>query len=68
MNGYETIKETATRWNLTVRRVQKMCSDGRIPGVVKFGRAWAIPRDTEKPDDARITTGEYKNWRKKGTR
>ena len=40
-------------------------SDGRIDGVIKFGRAWAIPVDAEKPGDARITTGEYKNWRKK---
>ena len=36
-----------------------------IPGAMKFGRDWAIPRDTPKPKDHRITTGEYKNWRKK---
>jgi hypothetical protein len=64
MNDYETIKETAERWNLTVRRVQKLCSEGRIPGVIRFGKVWAIPRDVSKPDDARITTGLYKNWRK----
>ena len=65
MNDFLTIKETALKWDLTVRRVQKMCSDGLIPGASKFGRDWAIPRDAEKPVDRRITTGAYRNWRKK---
>ena len=65
MDDYLTIKEVAEKWNLTVRRVQKMCSDGLIPGVKRFGRAWAIPKDAEKPVDGRVTTGEYRNWRKK---
>ena len=65
MEGYFTIKEIAAKWNLTVRRVQKMCADGKIPGASKFGRDWAIPVDAEKPIDERVTTGEYINWRKK---
>lgn len=65
MNDYVTIKEIAERWGVSTRRVQKMCAEGIIPGVIKFGRDWAIPRDSEKPIDRRITTGEYKNWRKK---
>ena len=65
MNNYVTIREIAERWGISTRRVQKMCADGMIPGVIKFGNAWAIPKDTEKPVDGRITTGEYINWRKK---
>ena len=65
MNDYLTIKETAEKWELTPRRVQKMCSDGKIEGAVKFGRDWAIPINAEKPKDGRVTTGEYKDWRKK---
>ena len=68
MDNYLTIKEVAEKWNLTTRRVQKMCADGVIPGVVRFGRAWAIPKDAEKPVDGRITTGKYRNWRKKKNR
>ena len=64
MDDFSTIKEIAEKWNLTTRRVQKMCSEGKIPGTRKFGRAWAIPSDAEKPIDGRITTGEYVNWRK----
>ena len=41
-----------------------MCAEGRIEGAKKFGRDWAIPADVEKPKDGRVTTGEYKNWRK----
>ncbi len=63
MNEYATIKEIAARWGVSTRRVQKMCADGLIPGAMKFGRDWAIPKDVEKPKDARITTGEYINWR-----
>lgn len=65
MDDYITIKEIAERWNLTPRRIQKMCMDGRIPGAKKFGRDWAIPSIVEKPKDARITTGEYRDWRKR---
>lgn len=64
MNDYLTIKETAEKWELTPRRVQKMCSDGRIDGAIKFGRDWAIPKEAPRPTDGRITTGAYKNWRK----
>ena len=65
MEDYVTIKEIAEKWEITTRMVQKMCSEGRIPGASKFGRDWAIPKDAERPSDGRITTGEYKNWRKK---
>ena len=42
-----------------------MCAEGKIQGAVKFGRDWAIPADAEKPKDARVKSGEYRNWRKK---
>ena len=65
MDGYVTAQEMAVTWNLTTRRVQKMCEDGILPGVTKFGTVWAIPADLEKPVDKRITSGAYRNWRKK---
>ena len=65
IEGYITVREAAEKWNLHVRSVQLMCSEGRIPGIVKFGRAWAIPSDAEPPEDGRVTSGKYKNWRKK---
>ena len=35
------------------RTVQQLCTQGRIPGVQKFGKAWAIPADAGKPADPR---------------
>ena len=64
-NNFMTVKETAEKWGVSVRWVQTLCNDGKIEGTVKFGRAWAIPTDAKKPTDGRITTGEYRNWRKK---
>ena len=65
IDGYVTVTEMAKKWGLKPRTVQIMCSDGKIDGVTKFGRSWAIPADAEKPTDNRITSGEYRNWRKK---
>ncbi len=68
MEGYMTIKQAAEKWDVTPRRIQFLCSKGRIKGATKFGRDWAISVDAKKPGDKRITTGEYKNWRKKEMR
>ena len=64
MNEFMTVKETAKRWGVSVRWVQTLCNNGKISGVKKFGKAWAIPSNAEKPVDGRVTTGEYVNWRK----
>ena len=42
-----------------------MCNDGRIANAKKFGKAWAIPENTEKPVDKRVVSGKYKDWRTK---
>ena len=65
INGYWSIKEASERWNITPRRVRALCEAERIEGASKLGREWAIPSDTNRPVDKRITTGEYRNWRKK---
>lgn len=56
---YLTIQEVAKKWGITSRRVQVLCSEGRLPGAKKFGRQWAIPADLEKPEDARIKSRKY---------
>lgn len=35
-----TVKQTAEKCNLSERRLQTMCNEGKIPGVKKFGNAW----------------------------
>lgn len=50
---YISIKEAAKKWGISERRIQKLCEENRIPGVIRFSRVWAIPKDTEKPVDKR---------------
>jgi excisionase family DNA binding protein len=51
---YLTTKQAAEKWNISLRRVQVLCEQGRIKGAVRLGWAWAIPKDAEKPDDLRM--------------
>ncbi len=53
MKKYLTIKETALRWGVSARTVNSLCTQGRVAGAEKFGGAWAIPENAEKPDDPR---------------
>ncbi len=56
---YMTIQCASARWGISERRIQTLCTTGRLEGAQKFGRQWAIPEGTEKPDDARIKSGRY---------
>ena len=56
---YITASQAAKKWNISQRRVQILCAEGRIKGVFKLGDAWAIPESAEKPIDAR--TSKEKN-------
>lgn len=51
---YVTASQIAHVWNISQRRVQILCAEGRVPGVFKIGETWAIPRDAMKPEDRRI--------------
>ena len=56
-NEYVKIEEIAKEWGVTPRRVQLLCSNGRIEGATRFGREWMIPKDTKKPLDGRTKNG-----------
>ncbi len=53
MLQYITAREAAEKWNISQRRVSILCAESRIPGVAMLGNMWIIPRNAEKPDDAR---------------
>jgi hypothetical protein len=53
MKGYLSVRETSYKWNVSERWVSKLAQDGRISGVERFGRSWAIPENAEKPADPR---------------
>lgn len=65
IEGYMNIKEASEKWEISPRRIQVLCSEGRIDGASKLGREWAIPIDADKPTDNRVTSGKYKGWRNK---
>ena len=50
---YITVRKAAEKWGISERLVQQHCNRGRIVGADKFGKAWAIPEDAEKPLDPR---------------
>lgn len=52
---YVTVKKAAVKWNITPRRVQVLCAQGKIPDTVRFGMTWAIPKDAVKPKKGRYT-------------
>ena len=55
-----TIKQAAAKWDLTPRRVQMLCKEGKINGAQKWGNTWQIPSDatlpkeTERADSAQM--------------
>lgn len=54
MLEYISAPETAEKWGISERRVQKLCQENRIPGVTRISRMWLFPKDAEKPVDGRI--------------
>lgn len=50
---YLKIAEVAQMWGISPRRLQILCAEGKIPGATRFGRAWMIPVDAQKPIDGR---------------
>lgn len=59
MIEYMSTVAAAHIWGITVRRIARLCSEGRIYGAQKIARVWLIPKDATKPNDERIKTGKY---------
>ena len=52
-----TPKQASEEWGISDRRVQALCANGQIKGVMKLGQAWLIPSGTPKPPDGRSRNG-----------
>ncbi|RMD00780.1 DNA-binding protein [Clostridium autoethanogenum] len=55
---YISTPEATKKWDISERRVQKLCEENRILGVSKLGYMWLIPKDAEKPIDGRTKRGK----------
>ena len=44
-----TVREAASKWNVSVRQVQMYCKQGVLKEAFKLGHAWVIPSNCPKP-------------------
>jgi hypothetical protein len=54
--NYITAKSAARKWKISIRRVQLLCSQGRVEGAIKHGSVWAIPKEAMQPN--RLKSGK----------
>lgn len=50
---YRKVEDLAKQWGISARRIQTLCSQGKIEGAFRFGRDWMIPKDAKRPVDGR---------------
>ncbi|MEA4971433.1 MAG: helix-turn-helix domain-containing protein [Candidatus Pelethousia sp.] len=50
---YITVSEAAEKWGVSERSITYHLVAGRIPGAVKKGSFWLIPKEAAKPEDKR---------------
>lgn len=50
---YISTVEAAEKWGTSLRQVQRLLADNRIPCAKRYGRTWVIPSDAKKPADPR---------------
>ena len=54
MAKFMTTKEASEKWDITERRINVLCKEGRISGAYKENKRWIIPADAVKPADKRL--------------
>ena len=50
---YISVSDAAEKFNISKRRVQLLCEQGRIEGASRMSGVWLIPTNAQKPTDAR---------------
>ena len=50
---YMSVSDAAEKFNISKRRVQLLCEQGRIEGANRMSGVWLIPTNAQKPTDAR---------------
>lgn len=50
---YLSIQDVSNKWNISKRRIQVLCREGRINGAKMIGNMWVVPKEAERPTDAR---------------
>lgn len=64
MNGYLTVTEYAKMNGKDPGNIRKLLLSGRLSGE-KVGSQWLIKADAKYPEDARVRSGKYLDYRKR---
>ncbi len=56
---YMSVQYAAEMWGISVRRVQVLCSQDRIPGASKISSVWLIPKSAKRPE--KLPSGPQKD-------
>lgn len=63
MSEYYTVSEYSKLVGKDPGNIRRMLINGAIMGE-KIGNQWAIPKGTSFPEDGRVKSGKYRNWRR----
>lgn len=58
-----SVREYAAEVGKDGGNIRRLITAGRIPAV-KVGNQWCIEAGTPYPEDKRVKSGKYKDWRK----
>ena len=64
MSDFYSVTEFAEKYHKNPGNIRRMLISGTIKGE-KIGKQWIIPKETVYPEDPRIKSGKYHNWRKR---
>ncbi|MDO4978336.1 MAG: nucleotidyltransferase domain-containing protein [Eubacteriales bacterium] len=64
MSEYYTVTQFAEITRKDPGNIRRLLAYGRLAGE-KLGKQWVIPKDAVYPEDGRVKSGNYRNWRKR---
>lgn len=64
MSDFYTVSQYAEYTGKDPGNIRKMLINGQLKGE-KLGKQWIIPKDSIYPEDKRVKSGNYRNWRKR---
>ena len=51
MLKFISAKESAEKWNVSEKKVEKLCAENKIPGAIAVGNMWKIPSTAQAPTE-----------------
>lgn len=66
MGGLVSVSEYAKLHEKDPGNIRRLLASGRMKGE-KVGKQWVMPEDAVYPEDRRVSSGKYRNWRKRVT-